>query len=75
MASWWTRTPRTASRWAASNATRPSRSCASIREALGRDPARPALFDGIEARPQRFVLLPADASKVKALIEESATAA
>jgi len=48
---------------------------ATIREALGRDPARPALFDGIEARPQRFVLLPADASKVKALIEESATAA
>jgi len=48
---------------------------ATIREALGRDPARPALFDGIEARPQRFVLLPADASKVKAVIEESAAAA
>jgi threonine synthase len=45
---------------------------ATIREALGRDPARPAAFDGIEQRPQRFVLLPADASKVKAIIEESA---
>jgi threonine synthase len=47
---------------------------ATIREALGRDPARPAAFDGIEQRPQRFVLLPADASKVKAIIEESAAA-
>jgi threonine synthase len=47
---------------------------ATIREALGRDPARPAAFDGIEERPQRFVVLPADASKVKAIIEESAAA-
>jgi threonine synthase len=47
---------------------------ATIREALGRDPARPAAFDGIEQRPQRFVVLPADASKVKAIIEESAAA-
>jgi threonine synthase len=47
---------------------------ATIREALGREPARPAAFDGIEQRPQRFVLLPADASKVKAIIEESAAA-
>jgi threonine synthase len=47
---------------------------ATIREALGREPARPAAFDGIEDRPQRFVVLPADASKVKAIIEESAAA-
>ena len=47
---------------------------ATIREALGRDPGRPAAFDGIEQRPQRFVVLPAEASKVKAIIEESATA-
>ena len=45
-----------------------------IREALGREPARPAAFDGIEQRPQRFVVLPADASKIKSIIEESATA-
>ena len=36
--------------------------------------ARLAPFDGIEERPQRFVVLPADASKVKAIIEESAAA-
>jgi threonine synthase len=47
---------------------------ATIREALGRDPARPPAFEGIEQRPQRFVVLPADASKVKAIIEESAAA-
>jgi threonine synthase len=47
---------------------------ATIREALGREPARPEAFDGIEERPQRLVLLPADASKVKAIIEESAAA-
>jgi threonine synthase len=47
---------------------------ATIREALGRDPARPPAFDGMEQRPQRFVVLPADASKVKAIIEESAAA-
>jgi threonine synthase len=47
---------------------------ATIREALGREPARPAAFDGIEQRPQRFVVLPADASRVKAIIEESAAA-
>ncbi len=80
------RTPLTGSRWDASIATPRCRSCASrrrlpvkfgatIREALGRDPARPAAFDGIEQRPQRFVVLPADASKVKAIIEESAAAA
>ncbi|HTH74185.1 MAG TPA: threonine synthase [Trinickia sp.] len=40
----------------------------SIREALGRDPQRPAAFDGIESLPQRFEVLPADASSVKAFI-------
>ncbi|MFO1306112.1 MAG: threonine synthase [Burkholderiales bacterium] len=48
---------------------------ATIREALGRDPARPAAFEGIEQRPQRFVVLPADAGKIKAIIEGSAAAA
>jgi len=47
---------------------------ATIREALGHEPARPPGFEGIEQRPQRFVVLPADAAKVKAIIEASAAA-
>ena len=41
-----------------------------IREALGRDPERPAAFDGLESLPQRFDVLPADAATVKAFIAE-----
>ncbi|PMS17913.1 threonine synthase [Trinickia dabaoshanensis] len=41
-----------------------------IREALGRDPERPAAFDGLESLPQRFDVLPADAAIVKAFIAE-----
>jgi len=48
---------------------------ATIREALGTEPARPAAFAGLEDRPQRFTVLPADAARVKAYIEEHATAA
>ena len=44
----------------------------SIREALGRDPQRPPAFDGLEALPQRFEVLPADAERVKAFIAEHA---
>ncbi len=40
----------------------------SIREALGRDPERPEAFEGLEALPQRFEVLPADAERVKAFI-------
>ncbi|PTB17661.1 threonine synthase [Trinickia symbiotica] len=40
----------------------------SIREALGRDPERPAAFEGLEALPQRFEVLPSDAERVKAFI-------
>ena len=47
---------------------------ATIREALGHEPARPPGFEGIEQRPQRFAVLPADAAKVKAIIEASAAA-
>jgi threonine synthase len=36
-----------------------------IREALLREPERPAAFSGIEALPQRFEVLPADAQRVK----------
>jgi threonine synthase len=39
-----------------------------IQEALGRAPLRPAALEGIEALPQRFDVLPADAEKVKAYI-------
>ncbi|MEJ2769687.1 threonine synthase [Mycetohabitans sp. B46] len=39
-----------------------------IREALDQDPARPPAFDGLEALPQRFTVLPADAARVKDFI-------
>jgi threonine synthase len=39
-----------------------------IREALHREPERPPTFDGLEALPQRFEVLPADARRVKAFI-------
>ena len=39
-----------------------------IREALGRDPERPAKFDGIEALPKRVAVLPADTDQVKAFV-------
>ena len=41
-----------------------------LREALGRDPDRPARFDGIEDLPRRVQVLPADADRVKALITQ-----
>jgi len=39
-----------------------------IREALGREPERPAGFEGLESLQQRFEVLPADASRVKEFI-------
>ncbi|MBC3830036.1 threonine synthase [Undibacterium amnicola] len=39
-----------------------------IREALGRDAERPAGFENIESLPQRFEVMDADVSKIKALI-------
>ncbi|MFO1200743.1 MAG: threonine synthase [Burkholderiaceae bacterium] len=53
----------------------PAKFAATIREALGRDPERPAAYDGLEARPQRFTVLPADAARVKAFIEAHAAVA
>ena len=41
-----------------------------IVEALGRDPERPARFEGIEDLPRRVIDIDNDAAKVKALIEE-----
>ncbi|WP_028998100.1 threonine synthase [Azohydromonas australica] len=47
----------------------PVKFAATIVEALGREPERPAAHVGIEDLPKRFAVLPADADKVKALIE------
>jgi threonine synthase len=41
-----------------------------IREALGRDPARPARFDGIEALPKRVKVMGADVVAVKRYITD-----
>ncbi|KIG10536.1 threonine synthase [Burkholderia sp. MR1] len=41
-----------------------------IREALHREPERPAAFVGLEKLPQRFDIVPADAAVVKAFIAE-----
>jgi threonine synthase len=47
----------------------PAKFAATIEEALGRPPLRPAGLDGIEALPKRFTTLPVDAAGVKAYIE------
>jgi threonine synthase len=52
----------------------PAKFAATIREALGRDPERPAAFEGLEARPQRCEVLPPDAARVKAFIAAHAAA-
>jgi threonine synthase len=52
----------------------PAKFAATIREALNRDPPRPAGFVGLEELPQRFVTLPADAATVKAYIAQHAPA-
>ena len=46
----------------------PVKFAATIREALGFDPPRPPAYVGLEARPQRCTVLPADASRVEAFI-------
>jgi threonine synthase len=50
----------------------PVKFAATIREALGRDPERPAELAGIEKRPQRFELIAADAALLKRTIEKEA---
>ncbi|THU05419.1 threonine synthase [Lampropedia puyangensis] len=49
----------------------PIKFSATIVEALGREPQRPAQFDGIEALPKRVQVLPADVQQVKTLIEKA----
>ena len=53
----------------------PAKFAATIREALGRDPERPAAFSDLETRPQRCDVLPADAGRVKSYIAARAKAA
>ena len=43
----------------------PAKFAETIREALGRDPERPAGFEAIEKLPQRVEVIETDAAKVK----------
>jgi threonine synthase len=47
----------------------PAKFAATIQEALGRDPVRPAALEGIEDLPRRFTVMPVDAARVKRYIE------
>lgn len=47
----------------------PAKFAAAIREAIGREPDRPAALAGLEDLPRRFTLAPADVQTVKAYIE------
>jgi len=46
----------------------PAKFAETIIEAMGREPERPAAYAGLEARPQRFTAMPADAEQIKAFI-------
>ena len=48
----------------------PIKFAATIVEALGREPERPAKFEGIEALPKRVMVMPADAEGIKRYIAE-----
>lgn len=48
----------------------PIKFAATIEEALGRQPERPAKFDGIEDLPKRVVVMPSDVDQVKAYIQQ-----
>jgi threonine synthase len=52
----------------------PAKFADTIREALGREPARPAAFEDLEKRPQRYEVIDADAEAVKRIIERQAEA-
>jgi threonine synthase len=49
----------------------PIKFAATIVEALGREPSRPAKFEGIEALPKRVQVMRPDVAAVKALIEKN----
>ena len=46
----------------------PIKFAATLVEALGREPDRPAKFEGIEALPKRVMLMPKSVDAVKAFI-------
>ena len=48
----------------------PIKFAATLVEALGREPDRPARFDGIEQLPRRVQVMPADVARIKAFIVE-----
>ncbi len=48
----------------------PIKFAATIVQALGKEPDRPAKFEGIEALPKRVVSLPADADAIKTFIQK-----
>jgi threonine synthase len=50
----------------------PAKFAATIREALGRDPERPAAYADLESRPQRCTVLPAAVEPVEAYIAKHA---
>jgi threonine synthase len=50
----------------------PAKFAATIVEALGRQPPRPAGFEGIEELPKRYTVVPADVGHVQSLIEAAA---
>jgi threonine synthase len=49
----------------------PAKFAATIHEALGREPDRPAALEGIEQLPKRCTVMPADAQAVKRYIAEN----
>jgi threonine synthase len=49
----------------------PIKFAATIREALGRDPERPAALEGLESLPRRFKVMPVSVEAVKACITEN----
>ena len=50
----------------------PAKFAATIREAIGIEPPRPVAYAGLESRPQRCTILPADAARVAAFIDAHA---
>jgi threonine synthase len=52
----------------------PAKFAVTIREALGIDPPRPPAYADLEAKPQRFTVLPADAARVKSFVAAHARA-
>ncbi|MEO6624016.1 MAG: threonine synthase, partial [Burkholderiaceae bacterium] len=49
----------------------PIKFAATIKEALGHEPIRPARFEGMESLPRRVEVLPADTYAVKSYIEQT----